>query len=153
MSFLQNHAHGAGLRSEIVQMLGRHRVNDALAAGEVLSPWRGVLVDAARAADPLTLVAAARLAIGPTAVVAGPSAAFLHGLTAVSPTPVHLVVPYETRKRSRTGIVVHNGSFLDRDCEQRFDLPVLGLERALTDLACTFRPWEALAALDEALAG
>lgn len=153
MSFFTSQVHGVCLRSEAVQQLGRHRVNAALAVNEVLSPWRGVLVDAARAADPLTIVAAARLAIGPTALIAGPSAAFMHGLTAVAPTPVHLVVPYETPRRSRSGIVVHNGTFLERDREQRFDLPVLGLERVLSDLACTLRPWDALALIDEAFAG
>jgi hypothetical protein len=144
--------HGAFLRAEAVQLFGRHCVNSALSNGEVLSPWRGVLVDSRRAAEPLTIVAAAWLAVGPFALVTGPSAAFLHGLTAVDPTPVHVVVPYETRKRSRPGIVVHNGTFLDGDREEIADLPVLALDRVLADLACTIKPWSALAVLDEALA-
>jgi hypothetical protein len=144
--------HGACLRSEAVQLFGRHGVDSALAHGEVLSPWRGVVVDARRAAEPLTIVTAARLAIGPQALVTGRSAAFLHGLTAVAPTPVHVVVPYETRKRSRPGIIVHNGAFLDVDREVQFGLPVLGIDRVLADLACTTEPWSALALLDEALA-
>jgi hypothetical protein len=144
--------HGAFLRNEAVNLLGRHQINAALATGEILSPWRGVLMDAVRGADPLTIVAGAWLAIGPSALVSGPSAAFLHGLTAVPATPVHLVVPYETRKRSRSGIVVHNGTFLEDDRDERFELPVLGLDRVLTDLACTLSPSDALAVLDEALA-
>jgi hypothetical protein len=153
MSFFDASTHGTCLRADALQRLGRHRVATAIANGEVLSPWRGVLIDANRAAEPLTIIAAARLAIGQDAVVTGPSAAFLHGLTAVPPTPVHIVVPYETRRRSRTGIVVHNGMFLERDREERFHLPVLGLERILTDVACNLRPGDALALLDEALRG
>ncbi len=125
----------------------------ALARGEVLSPWRGVLVDPLRGADPMTIISGAWLVTGPSALVTGPSAAFLHGLTAVAPTPVHLVVPYETHKRSRTGIVVHNGTLLENDRDERLGLPVLGLDRVLADLACTLRPWSALAVIDEALAG
>jgi hypothetical protein len=152
MSFFEKFPHGACLRSDAVARVGRHGVDAALAEGSVLSPWRGVLVDAGRAADPLTLVAAAHLAVGPPAIVAGSSAAFLHGLSALAPTPVHLVVPYETSKRSRNGIVVHNASNLDRDREERFGLPVLGLDRVLTDLVCSTRPWDGLAILDQALA-
>jgi hypothetical protein len=152
MSLPLSGLHGAFLRSEAVKVLGRHQVSAELATGALLSPWRGVLVDAVRGAEPLTIVAAAWLAVGRSALVAGPSAAFLHGLTAVPPTPVHLVVPYETSKRSRSGIVVHNGTSLDVDREERFDLPVLGLDRVLSDLACTLSPWNALAVLDEAFA-
>jgi hypothetical protein len=153
MPFFENSPHRTCLRAEAIQEFGRYRVEAALADGSVLSPWRGVLVDATRAADPLTIVAAARLAVGPQAVVTGSSAAFLHGLSALPPTPVHLVVPYETSRRSRTGIVVHNGTLLDDDREERLHLPVLRLDRVLTDLACSTRPWNGLALLDEALAG
>lgn len=152
MPFFEDSPHGVCLRADAVQRFGRHRVNSALAAGVVLSPWRGVLTDATRAADPLTTVAAAQLAIGPNSIVAGSSAAFLHGLTALPPVPVHLALPYESSKRSRTGIVVHNGMFLDRDREERLGLPVLGLDRVLVDLACSTSPWDALAVLDQALA-
>jgi Protein of unknown function (DUF559) len=143
---------GARSQRHVVSELGRDRVRAALAAGEVQSPWRGVLVDPSRAAEPLTLIAAARLAIGDAAVVTGPSAAYLHNLTAVPPTPVHLVLPYEVRKQHRGGIVVHNGTALDDDCQERHGLPVLSLERVVADLACTLPPWHALAVLDEAIA-
>jgi hypothetical protein len=152
MTFFQTNPHGVCLRAEAVQRFGRNDVNTALASGEVLSPWRGVLVDRLRAAEPVTIVAAAQLVTGPTALVAGPSAAFLHGLTAVPPTPVHLVVPYDTHKRSRAGIIVHNGVLLDVDREERRGLPVLGLGRLLSDIACDLRPPDALAVLDQALA-
>ena len=144
--------HGACLRADAVHLFGRHRVSSALATGELLSPWRGVVVDARRAAEPLTIITAARLAIGTYGLVTGPSAAYLHGLKALDPLPVHITVPYETRKASRPGIVVHNGTFLAYDQEERLGLPVLGLDRVLADLACTIEPWAALGVLDEALA-
>lgn len=117
-----------------------------------MAPWTGVLVDAARAAEPLTQLTAAWLAVGPDAVLTGASAAHLHGLTALAPTPVHLVVPYERRKRGRECIVIHNGTGLDDDREERHGLPVLNLERVVVDLLCTTWPPKALAVLDESLA-
>ncbi len=95
---------------------------------------------------------AAWLASGSGAVIAGPTAAFLHGCGAASPTPVHVMVPYEVRKRRRTGIVVHNGMALVADQVLVHGMPVLNLERAVTDVLCTCRPPHALAVLDEALA-
>ena len=111
-----------------------------------------MLVDATRAAEPLTLLAASRLAVGPHALFTGASAAYLHGLGALPPTPVHLVLPYENRKRHREGIVLHNGTALEADRDERHGLPVLSLERVVADLLCTTWPPKSLAACDEALA-
>ena len=143
---------GACLRREAVQRCGAYAVRCALEVGAVQAPWPGVLVDAARAADNLTIITAAWLALDRDAVVTGPSAAFLHGLTALPPTPVHLVVPYRSRRRGRAGIVVHNGTTLADDRDARHELPVLCLERVVADLACTARPPDALAVIDQALA-
>ncbi len=141
---------GARRKRDAVAAAGRYRVRNALEVGALQSPWPGVLVDPGRAAEPLTVLTAAWLATGEQAVVTGPSAAFLHGLTAVAPTPVHLVLPYETRTRRRPGIVLHNGVGLEDDREERHGLPVLGLERVVADLACVLSPPDALAVLDEA---
>ena len=152
MSSIDLGATGVRRASDVVKEVGRHRIRTALRNGEIQSPWAGVLIDPLRAADPLTIIAAARLAVGDRAVVTGPSAAYLHGLTAVPPTPVHLVLPYEVRKQHRAGIVVHNGTMLEDDQEERQGLPTLSLERVVSDLACAPPPWQALAVLDEALA-
>jgi hypothetical protein len=103
-------------------------------------------------AEPLTLLTAAWLAVGPDALFTGPSAAYLHGLSALPPSPVHLVVPYGHRKRDRECIVVHNGTGLEDDRDERHRLPVLSLDRVISDLLCTAWPPKALAVLDEALA-
>jgi len=47
---------------------------------------------------------------------------------------------------------VHNGTALADDRDARHDLPVLCLERVVADLACTVRPPDALAVIDQALA-
>jgi hypothetical protein len=46
--------------------------------------------------------------------------------------------------------VIHNGTGLDEDREERNGRPVLGVDRVLTDLLCTIWPPKALAVLDEA---
>jgi hypothetical protein len=144
---------GACLRRDAICTSGLYEVRCALRTGAASVLWPRVLIDATRAADPLTLIAAARLAVGRDALVTGPSAAFLHGLTALPATPVHLVVPYESRQRDRAGIVVHNGTALDDDRDECRGVPVLNLERVVTDLVCTASPSDALALVDQALAG
>jgi hypothetical protein len=153
MSLIDFGSRGACLRSDALRAVGRYRVRAALRLGEALAPWAGVLVDATRAAEPLTQLTAAWLAVGPDSLFTGPSAAYLHGLSALEPNPAHLVVPYEHRKRERDCIVIHNGTGLDVDREERHGLPVLNMERVIADLLCTAWPPRALAVLDEALAG
>jgi hypothetical protein len=142
---------GACLRRDAVRELGRHRVRTAIGLREYLQPWPGVLVDPRRATEPLTVVTAAWLTSGTDTVVAGQTATFLHGCTAADPAPVHLVAPYEHNKRRRSGIVLHNGTGLADDTVLRQGLPVLGLDRALSDVLCTVQPSTALAIVDQAL--
>ena len=152
MSSIEFDLSGTCLRREAVSRHGAYEVRCAVRSGAVQVPWPGVLVDATRSAEPLTIVTAAWRSLRRNAVVTGASAAFLHGLTALPPTPVHLTVPYQDRQRDRPGIVVHNGSALESDREERHGLPVLSLERVISDLACTCRPPDALAVVDQALA-
>ena len=132
--------------------MGAYRVRLDQTSGRWTSPWSGVLVEAERAADPLALAAAAVALGGPDVLLAGPTAAHLHGCSSVDPTPVHLSAPYGHWLRTRRGLVVHNGYIPDEDRDLRHDLPVLGFERTVTDLLCTERPDRALAVVDEALA-
>lgn len=151
MSLIEFDARGVCGRKDAIRDFGGYRVRTALRLGEATAPWANVLVDATRAAEPLTQLSAAWLAVGPDAAFTGASAAYLHGLTALPPTPVHLVLPYEHRKRGREGIVLHNGSGLDEDREERHGLPVLSRDRVIVDLLCTTWPPKALAVLDEAI--
>lgn len=143
---------GACRRSDADQLYGRYEVRSAVRTGALHTPWPGVLVNAEHAAEPLTIMSAAWLAVGRDSLLTGPSAAVLHGLTAMPATPVHLVVPYDSRQRSRRGIVVHKGTALLDDRDERCGLPVLRLERVISDLACTASPSDALAVIDQALA-
>ena len=151
MSSIDFGSRGVCLRRDALHAIGRDQVRSALRFGEALAPWSGVLVDATRAAEPLTHLTAAWLSVGPDSLFTGPSAAYLHGLRSLPHSPVHLVVPYEHRKRDRDGIVIHNGTGLQDDREERHGLPVLALERVILDLLCTAWPPKSLAALDEAL--
>lgn len=142
--------HGAFTRAAAVAARGSHRVREAVERGEWHSPWSGVYVEASRASDPLTLIAAAVELAGGDALVTGPTATYLHGCRALSPTPVHLLVPYEHWLRTRPGLVVHNGRVAGRDRAVLLDLPVVGLERVLGDLLCAAGS-DPLAVTDEAL--
>jgi Protein of unknown function (DUF559) len=143
---------GASLRPAAVAIFGEHHVRTAIARGEVSSPWRGILMEAQRALDPLTIATAGWLAGGPRAVVVGTTAAYLHGCRSVAATPVHVAVPYETRRRSQPGLHVHNAVGLEPDRQVVEGLPVLNLERVVTDLLCGLAPSDALALADEVLA-
>lgn len=145
--------HGACLRRHAVLLLGEKRVRNAVADGTFCRPWPGVLVDPARAAEPLTIIAAGLLAGGPEARASGPTAAFLHGLDAAEPTPVDLVVPYGSARRTGRGLVVHNGRDLVDDTTDVHGLPALRLDRVLSDVLCSGRQQDALALVDQALAG
>ncbi len=143
--------HGAFTRRAALARYGENHVRRAERTGLWSAPWPGVLVEASRAADPLTLASAAVELGGDSVRLAGPTAAYLHGCSSAVPTPVHLICPYEHRLRSRAGLTIHNGPLPDADKEIRHGLPVLGLPRTIGDLLCTGRP-DALAVLDEAMA-
>ncbi|MFD1528653.1 DUF559 domain-containing protein [Pseudonocardia aurantiaca] len=144
--------HGAISRQDAIAAFGFQEVRRRHESGRWRAPWEGVLIDGTRASDPLTLAAAAVLLGGPDAVLAGPTAAHMHGCRSVEPLPVHLIVPYGHWLRSRAGLIVHNGGMLDADREERQGLPVLCFERVLTDMLCRSGPSDALAVMDEALA-
>jgi hypothetical protein len=144
--------HGAISRQDAIACFGMYEVRRRRDSGQWRVPWAGVFVEAARASDPLTLASAAVLVAGAGSALAGPTAAHLHGCRSVEPLPVHLIVPYGRPLRSRPGLVVHNGRGFEADLEHRDGLPVLGLQRVLTDMLCRSRPSDALAVLDEALA-
>jgi Protein of unknown function (DUF559) len=110
-----------------------------------------VVVDGRRVHDPCTRAAAALLTIGPDAVICGPTAARLHGCTAVECADVHVLVPYSRNPRKRPGLVVHHGCFYREQVIELDGLRTLTMEQTVTDMLCTARPADALALVDEAL--
>ena len=143
--------HGAISRKEALARLGPYEVRWRQESGRWLTPWAGVFVEANRASDPITLASAAVALAGPAAMLAGHTAAHLHGCRSVDPLPVHVVVPYEHPLRTRPGLVVHNGTDLEADRVMRAGLPVLTFERVVAAVLCRSRPTDAMAVIDEAL--
>lgn len=144
--------HGAMTREAAIRSFGGYQVRKSQELGIWTAPWPGVVVEASRAADPLTMAAAAVALGGPDVMLAGPTAAHLHGCTAAEFLPAHLITPYGHPLRTRPGLMVHNGPLPEADRTVVLGLPVLGFHRVLTDILCTSTPPDALAVLDQALA-
>jgi hypothetical protein len=151
MALLIPGLHGAHLRTELIQSLGRRRVTNAIATKELTPLWCGVLVESNRMLDPWTRAAAALLTAGPRALVAGVTAAYLHGCRATESTSTHILVPYGCETRSRDGLVVHRGRAFAEDAVELDGVRVLPLDRVIADLLCTLPARDALAVADEAL--
>ena len=144
--------HGAYLQAELIKRLGRYPVRAALGNGELERLWQRVLIEPSRALDVRTRAAAALLLHGCSSVIAGPSAAWIHGCTAIDPADTHVMVPYGHSSRSRAGLVVHNGPLPADDVVTLDGLRVLSEERVIADLLCTARPRDAIAVADQMLA-
>lgn len=143
--------HGAARRSDVIDALGERTLRGALRDKVLIHLWRGVIIDARRALDPLTRAAAAVLAAGPEAVLSHHTAAWLHGCTAAQSNQTHVTVPYSVWVRSKTGLVVHHDRFDRGDVVELQGLPVFTLDLVLADLLCVEERWKALACLDQAL--
>jgi very-short-patch-repair endonuclease len=79
---------------------------------------------------------AGALACGPTAVLAGHSAARLHGLRTAAISEVELIVVRSERGRGRPGLRVHRTMALDRaELVRVGGLPVTSIARTVVDLA------------------
>lgn len=144
--------HGAYLRRDLLERLGRHRLESDVRDGLLVRMGPGVLVEARRALDVNTRAAAALLAHGRRAVITGPTAAWLHGCTAIASRATHVMVLYGHPSRSRGGLVVHNAPFPSADdIVELVGLRVFCLERVISDLLCTARPRDAIAVTDQAL--
>lgn len=144
--------HGAYLQRDLIERLGRYPVRAAVNSGALLRLWHRVLVDAGRSTQVPTRAAAALLLHGPASAIAGPTAAWLHGSTAIDSGDIHVLVPYGHPSRSRAGLVVHNGSLPLDDVVEIDGLRTLSAVRVTCDLLCTARPRDAIAVVDQMLA-
>lgn len=143
---------GAYVRRTLIARVGRRRVDADLRHGRLRRIWGGVLIDSSRQLDVRTRAVAALLLCGPSAVICGKSAAWLHGCTAADTSDTHVLVPYEHPARTRPGLAVHNGPMPHDDLVELAGLRVLSVERTVADVLCTAQPREALAVTDQALA-
>ena len=142
--------HGAYTYQHARDMYGGD-LRSAVDQGRLVGFGRGVLLDAHRARDRRTRGAGALLLAGPDSVITGPTAAALFGCTAAGGFPIHVLVPYDRRVRSRQGLVVHQGPLRDDDIVLLDGLRVLCLESAITDILCGSARRNALACADQAL--
>jgi hypothetical protein len=145
--------HGAYTHRLARQTLGHRTLRRAVDSGALVGFGRGVLLDAGRVLDLRTRCAGALLLAGPTAVIVGPTAAALHGCTAVGGHAVHVRLSYADRVRSRYGLVVHQGPVEPADVVVVDGLPVLALDLAVADVLCSAPRRAALACADQALHG
>ena len=102
MPFSTSDLHGAYRRTDLLRECGRRRLDDALRAGVLRSLWSGVVVEGDRMLDVRTRAAAALLTTNAAAVVCGPTAALLHGCTALSSAETHVLLPYGRSPREAT---------------------------------------------------
>lgn len=151
MPFSSLGLHGAYRRADLVRECGRKRLDHALRAGVLRPLWFGVVVEADRMLDVRTRAAAALLTTNRDAVICGPTAAMLHGCTALSPADTHVLVPYSRNPKKRPGLAVHHGSFYRDQIVVLDGLRVLSFPQAIADLLCLATPADALAVGDEAL--
>jgi hypothetical protein len=139
------------------------RARDALAsrlvtpAGLRGSAWRrmarGVYADAALPDSHALRCAASVLALPSGVIVAGRSAADLHGAaTATASDPVELLVPTPLRVGAHAGVVVHAGAVEEAEWEVHAGLPVTTPLRTCWDLAQWLAPPDAVALVDRLLA-
>lgn len=143
--------HGAYLRAELVERLGRRWFVNALAKDELRSVSRFVVVESPRILDPWCRAAGGLLTAGPEAVISGVTAAMLHGCRSIESPAVHVLLPYKRQVRCRSGLVVHHGGFFADDVILLDGIRTLPLDRVTADLLCTAAPQDALALGDEVL--
>jgi hypothetical protein len=144
--------HGAYTYRYAREELGEYRLRTAVETGELLGFGRGVLLDARRVFDLRTRSAGALLLTAGAGVLVGPTAAALHGCTAIGGFPIHVRVPYVRRIRSRGGLVVHQGETAQEDVTVLDGLRVLAVDLTLTEVLCSAPNRTALACADQLLA-
>lgn len=116
--------HGAASRGEVAAFMGECALRRALHSGVLQQIWRGVVVHAASVLNISTRPEAVMLVAGKNAVVSGPSALELHGVTGAAGTDVHITVPYSRSIRSRPGLVIHQNHVDQADVVDIEGLPV-----------------------------
>lgn len=140
-------------RPDAVRLFGSDGFRKALATGDWVELWEGVVVPGRWIHEPTVRAAAALLRSGPHAVLSGPTAVAMHGCSAAVEAPVHVTVPYDRQPRSRPGLAVHQGRIGESDVVELDGLRVHTLDAALTALLCTGPRRMASACLKQALGG
>lgn len=101
--------------------------------------------------DPWDLLAAHRRLLPPTALFAGNTAAWMHGLDAEPGKPVHVILPVGSSLRSHAGLSVWRSEVALRDTAVVRGFAVTSLPRTLLDVCLRFSLPEALVLVDMAV--
>jgi Protein of unknown function (DUF559) len=144
--------HGAYLRPDLTRLIDPRELRSAIKNGLLRSFSRTVLIDPRRATEFRTRAAASLLSAGPEAVLSGHTALVLQGCSAADAGPIHVLLPYHRKLRSRPGLIVHQGRFEEQDVTELGGLRVLSLDVALAEVLCRGRRHTAIACADQALA-
>lgn len=144
--------HGAHRRKDMAGAVGDSRLRTALANGYFTPFGKHILLERKRSAHFLTRAAAAILIAGQNAILTSHTAVRLYGCDAADDDPIHVLVPYKCRVRSRPGLVVHHSAWSLHQVETLFGMPVLSLTHSLAEMLCRAQPRAAFACLEQALA-
>lgn len=108
----------------------------AVRLGQLVTIQPGIAVVRTSERPDLQRVAAAVLASGDDAIAAGPSAAWLRGVSIPLLTPIHVITPTRPRHRTILGAMLHRPLALDNlDVEFVHGIPTTGPFRTLLDTA------------------
>jgi hypothetical protein len=132
----------------------RRQLTEAVNAGEVVRPFRGVYIPAAQAQDVAVRAAALAPLLPKGAAVARSAAAWLHGFdvrvpgTHTAPPPLEVVVPTGFVPPRRAGLRAYAALLPDGDVVDLDGVLVTSLPRTAVDIARYIPPFMALAGLD-----
>ncbi|WP_246258293.1 DUF559 domain-containing protein [Amycolatopsis anabasis] len=151
MKSLPEGLHGAYSRADLVLTIGANALRAVVRHGRLESFGRGVLIDPRRSGEFRTRAAAGLLLAGPHAALTGHSALALHGCSAAETAPIHILLPYDRRIRSRPELTVHYGEFAERDVLKLAGLRVVRPDFALAEVLCRGARRAGLACADQLL--
>lgn len=124
-----------------------------LRTGAVRRILHGVYADARLPLDHGVRITAAALVLPPSVIIAGRSAAWLHGARlARAEDPVEVLANAEVRRHSRGMVSVHTGPFSHGDCRQLRSLRVTTPQRTCVDVARWHEEATAVSLIDALLA-
>lgn len=129
--------HGLLYRPDIVPALSsRSSWARAIRSGVICLEHPNVARLASATRTSLQRVKAAHLACGPDSLVAGPTAAWLHGASLPEPGEVHVLTKNRLKNAHREGLVLHRPVQLALvDCKIHDDIPATTPARTLFDVA------------------
>jgi len=123
-------------QSVVPELLSRASWGRAVRSGVIVLEHPNVARLAAHPSTTLQKIRAANLACGASSLVAGPTAAWLHGVSLPEPEAIHILSENRLVNSHKSNLVLHrpvNLALIERT--QRRGIPITGPERTLFDVA------------------